>query len=108
MHDPQALAKTAELFKALATPSRLQILLILSQGPASVTHLVEETGLSQPLVSQHLKMLRGIDLVRVDRHGRHADYSLSDDHVSHVIADALAHTQEDEPLRVSEEPGEAC
>lgn len=97
MHDPIALHRTAELFKALATPSRLQILLVLSQGPATVSAVVEQTGLSQPLVSQHLKLLRGLDLVKVERRGRSAVYSLSDAHVAHVIDDAMAHTQEETP-----------
>ncbi|RAD74801.1 transcriptional regulator, partial [Burkholderia multivorans] len=52
------------------------------------------TGLSQPLVSQHLKFLRGLHLVGVNRIGREAYYSLKDDHVAHIILDALAHTVE--------------
>lgn len=33
-------------------------------------------------------------LVSVERRGREAIYSLSDDHVAHIILDAMAHTQE--------------
>ena len=85
---------TAELSKALATPSRLKILLTLSHGPASVSKIVIATELSQPLVSQHLKVLRGIHLVSVQRDGREAIYSLMDDHVAHIILDAMAHVNE--------------
>ncbi|MCK1802166.1 metalloregulator ArsR/SmtB family transcription factor [Brevibacterium sp. R8603A2] len=86
--------RTAEVFKALATPSRLRILLVLSHGQSTVTNIVDITGLSQPLVSQHLKLLRGLHLVSVQRLGREAIYSLMDDHVAHIILDAMAHTTE--------------
>ena len=89
-----AISETADLFKALATPSRLKMLLVLAHGEATVTHIVDSTGLSQPLVSQHLKFLRGLHLVGVNRIGREAYYSLKDDHVAHIILDALAHTVE--------------
>nr|WP_245873822.1 metalloregulator ArsR/SmtB family transcription factor [Brevibacterium ihuae] len=89
-----AIERTAEVFKALATPSRLRILLVLSHGRSTVTNIVELTGLSQPLVSQHLKLLRGLHLVSVQRSGREAIYSLKDDHVAHIILDAMEHSTE--------------
>ncbi|WAL41672.1 metalloregulator ArsR/SmtB family transcription factor [Brevibacterium sp. BRM-1] len=88
------MARTAEVFKALATPSRLRILLVLCQGESSVSNIVDETRLSQPLVSQHLKLLRGLHLVDVERSGREAIYALKDSHVAHVILDAIAHSAE--------------
>lgn len=91
----EAIDRTAEVFKALATSSRLRILLILSHGPSTVTGIVDLTDLSQPLVSQHLKLLRGLGLVEVQRRGREAIYSLKDDHVAHMVVDALAHVVED-------------
>lgn len=92
--NPEAISETADLFKALATPSRLKMLLVLAHGEATVSHIVDSTGLSQPLVSQHLKFLRGLHLVGVNRIGREAYYSLKDDHVAHIILDAIAHTVE--------------
>jgi ArsR family transcriptional regulator, zinc-responsive transcriptional repressor len=97
MDDEQTLIRTAEMFKALSTPSRLRILCALSGAPSSVTTLVEATRLSQPLVSQHLKTLRGNNLVTVTRTGREALYALADDHVAHVIRDTIAHTREPHP-----------
>jgi DNA-binding transcriptional ArsR family regulator len=46
MADEQTLIRTAEMFKALSTPSRLRILCALSGAPSSVTTLVEATRLS--------------------------------------------------------------
>jgi DNA-binding transcriptional ArsR family regulator len=100
--DEQTLIRTAELFKALSTPSRLRILCVLSGKPSSVSALVEATRLSQPLVSQHLKTLRGNNLVTVTRAGREALYALADDHVAHVIRDTIAHSREPHQGRQSD------
>lgn len=93
-YDRATIERTAEVFKALAAGSRLRILLVLTQGEASVSEIVDETGLAQPLVSQHLKQLRSLHLVEVDRVGREAIYSFKDAHVSHILIDALDHTVE--------------
>lgn len=53
------LSGAAELFKALSATSRLLILSGLGHEPSSVSALTETTKLSQPLVSQHLRLLRG-------------------------------------------------
>ncbi|MFE7630415.1 ArsR/SmtB family transcription factor [Kocuria sp. NPDC057446] len=88
------LEAAARLFRALATPARLQLLSLLEEGPATVSRLVELSGLSQPLVSQHLRILRETGLVALTRHGREAVYALDDTHVSHIVGDALAHAGE--------------
>lgn len=93
--DPQLnLRKTAALFKQLGNEARLRILLQLSQAPASVTELVTHLGISQPLVSQHLRILRESDLVASEKQGKVVTYRLADDHVTHIVRDALAHTAE--------------
>lgn len=92
--DEETLVRAAELFKALSTPSRLHILCVLAGEPSSVSALVEATRLSQPLVSQHLKTLRGNNLVTVTRTGRDALYALADEHVAHVIRDTITHSRE--------------
>ena len=90
----QDLAAAAELFKVLSSASRLELLAYLSDGPESVTGLTELTGMSQPLVSQHLRTLRSAGLVAVERHGRDAEYRLLDHHVTHIVGDAVAHIEE--------------
>lgn len=84
----------AELLKALANPLRLQIVLALRDGPRCVHELVDELGIPQPLVSQHLRVLRGARLLSAERRGREAAYSLDDHHVLHIVDDALAHAGE--------------
>jgi DNA-binding transcriptional ArsR family regulator len=91
----QGITRAAELFKVLSSPSRLSILKLLSAAPATVSEVVAATGQSQPLVSQHLKNLRLANVVRVERAGREATYSITDTHVTHVVEDAILHVLED-------------
>uniref|UniRef100_UPI003F49A2AD ArsR/SmtB family transcription factor n=1 Tax=Paenarthrobacter nicotinovorans TaxID=29320 RepID=UPI003F49A2AD len=98
MADDEQLKQAAELFKVLGTVSRLKILAFLARSEGTVGSIVDATGLSQPLVSQHLRVLRSINLVTVNRSGREAIYALTDDHVAHVINDAIAHTGEASPV----------
>lgn len=88
------LEPAAELFKALSSASRLKLLRILAQGPSTVGHLAEQSGLSQPLVSQHLRTLRSARLVSVQRTGREAHYEVADTHVTHIVDDAVKHALE--------------
>jgi DNA-binding transcriptional ArsR family regulator len=84
----------AELLKVLSAPARLAIVAELAQQPRFVHELVERLGMSQPLVSSHLRVLRGARLVGVQRQGREAVYSLADQHVAHIVADAVQHSTE--------------
>jgi ArsR family transcriptional regulator len=68
----------AEVLKTLASPRRLQILHRLMAEPCEVGRLATELGLSQPNVSQHLAVLRGVGLVEAERDGREARYRLTD------------------------------
>jgi len=49
--------RLAEYFKVLSEPNRLSVLEVLKDGELNVTAVVEKTGLSQALVSKHLKLL---------------------------------------------------
>jgi DNA-binding transcriptional ArsR family regulator len=66
----------AYAFAAVAEPSRRQILDLLRGGTRSVGELVEGTGLSQPGVSKHLRVLREHGLVRVRRDAQRRLYDL--------------------------------
>lgn len=84
----------SELLRALSAPVRLAIVDLLTAGPRCVHELVEAVGVSQPLVSQHLKTLRGVGMVTTQRRGREMVYRLADDHVAHMATDALLHARE--------------
>lgn len=84
----------AELFKVLGNESRLALVWLLSRERLTVGVLAERTGLSQPLVSQHLRTLRQSGLVSSEREGKEIRYALADQHVAHVVLDAIAHVTE--------------
>lgn len=79
----------AGLFKALADPARLQLLAALSAneaGEACVCDLTGVVGLSQPTVSHHLKVLTQAGLLRRERRGTWAWYSVDRDRLAEVAA----------------------
>jgi ArsR family transcriptional regulator, arsenate/arsenite/antimonite-responsive transcriptional repressor len=67
---PDELRELRLVHKALADVNRLRIVKRLAYGDASVTDLIEEVGLSQPLVSWHIGRLRVAGLVETRRNGR--------------------------------------
>jgi ArsR family transcriptional regulator, zinc-responsive transcriptional repressor len=90
----ESLRDAEQLLKALAHTLRLAIVHELTQGPRCVHDLVDTLGVPQPLVSQHLRVLRSARLVAGRRRGQEMEYTLQDQHVSHIVEDAIQHTQE--------------
>jgi DNA-binding transcriptional ArsR family regulator len=83
-----------DLLRALTAPIRLAIIDLLADQTYCVHELVDAIGASQPLVSQHLRVLRGASLVRTRRRGREVVYELTDVHAAHIVRDAVAHASE--------------
>lgn len=67
---PDDLRAVRLIHKTLADVNRLRIVRRLAQGEATVTELIDQVGLSQPLVSWHLGKLRLAGLVETRRAGR--------------------------------------
>jgi DNA-binding transcriptional ArsR family regulator len=88
------LQAASELLKALASPVRLGVVRELSGGGKRVHELVAALGVSQPLVSQHLRVLRAYGIVSTRRQAREIEYSLADEHVAHILLDAIRHAEE--------------
>ncbi len=86
------LDSTAFLAKSLSEENRLRILLCVGNGKKSVTQIVEELSLSQPLVSHHLKELKRALLVKVERNGPFIYYQTADLRIIEILRalDALA------------------
>lgn len=64
------------VFRAIADPTRREMLGRLAAGPLVVAQLGQGFPISQPAVSQHLKVLRDAGLVRSERQGRQRLYHL--------------------------------
>ena len=68
---------TTDAFNAVAEPRRRQILDVIAAGELSVTDLVRQLGLPQPVVSKHLRVLRETGLVVARDDGRQRLYHLN-------------------------------
>ena len=70
-------ATTTDAFNAVAEPRRRQILDLLADGERPVNDLVRLLGMSQPLMSKHLRVLREVGAVEVRDVGRQRLYRLN-------------------------------
>jgi ArsR family transcriptional regulator, zinc-responsive transcriptional repressor len=93
----EILDAAGELLRALAAPVRIAIVLQLRESQRCVHELVDALGVPQPLVSQHLKILKAAGVVTGERSGREVLYRLADHHLSHIVMAAVAHAGEDAP-----------
>ncbi len=71
-------------FNTLAEPNRRKLLDALVDGPQSVSALVGAIGMSQPVVSKHLKILRDAGLVHVTPDGQRRLYSVNPEPLSEL------------------------
>lgn len=72
----------ARIGKAAASPSRLELLDLLSQGARTVEALARQTGQSVATTSHHLQVLRRTRLVEAQKTGLYVTYRLADPQVS--------------------------
>jgi DNA-binding transcriptional ArsR family regulator len=89
-----AFDRAASLFRAAADVTRLKILARLAGGEWCVTELAEAASLPMSTVSQHLRMLRTVNLVKGRRAAKHIYYALADEHITGLIRSALEHASE--------------
>lgn len=88
------LSEAGDLLRALAAPVRIAIVLQLRNAESCVHDLVDALGVAQPLISQHLRVLKSAGVVRGERHGREVLYRLVDEHLVHIVVDAVTHAEE--------------
>ncbi len=96
--DQHAIARGAELLKVLGSPARLGVILALEEhGERCVHELTDQLDVNQPLMSQHLRVLRSANLIVGRRDGKEVRYSIADHHVTHIVRDAISHAEEATP-----------
>lgn len=88
------LDRAGELLRALAAPVRIAIVLHLRESQRCVHELVEALNLPQPLVSQHLRVLKHAGVVAGERSGREVLYRLVDAHLTEIVVAAVSHAGE--------------
>ena len=90
----EEMCSLADFFRILGDPTRVQLLLLLSQNGYCVSELAQSLNISQSAVSHHLRALKIKRLVVGRRVGKYVIYSLSDNHVSSIISQGWEHIQE--------------
>lgn len=78
-----------KVFKALGEPTRLKILRLLSVRPMYVCELESVLGMSQPRISQHLRVMKEAGILRESREAQKTFYRLDWDVVESVITGFL-------------------
>ncbi|HME48271.1 metalloregulator ArsR/SmtB family transcription factor [Mycobacterium sp.] len=84
-----------DLLRALAAPVRIAIVLQLRESARCVHEIVDALGAPQPLVSQHLRILKAAGVVAGERSGREVLYRLVDHHLADIVAAAVTHAGEE-------------
>ena len=93
--DQDTTTRGAELLKVLGSPLRLRVILALDErGELCVHELTDLLEVNQPLMSQHLRVLRSANLIVGRRAGKEIRYSIADHHVTHIVRDAISHAEE--------------
>lgn len=89
-----SLDRASNIFRALGDVPRLRLLFLLRHGPLCVSDLARSENQEISTISQRLRVLRGQNLVKRTRQGKHILYALSDQHVTDLIVNALDHVTE--------------
>jgi DNA-binding transcriptional ArsR family regulator len=89
--DYRALAST---FQALADPTRAKIIYSLLHRELCTCDLAAIVDTSEPAVSQHLKVLKNLRLIKSRREGKVVYHSLDDAHINTLLAVCLQHVKD--------------
>src|SRR3954447_9575624 len=71
--------RAATLLKQVSDPTRLQVILMLSEGEKHVGAVCEQMNMSQPAVSHHLALLRHGSIIAPRRQGKNNFYGLTEE-----------------------------
>lgn len=77
--------QVARISKALASPKRLELLDLLTQGAKTVEHIASQAHIDIKLASAHLKALKSAHLVESHRDGKFMVYALSGDDIPGLL-----------------------
>lgn len=95
----EVLDSSGDLLRALAAPVRIAIVLQLRESARCVHELVDALAVPQPLVSQHLRILKAAGVVSGERSGREVLYRLVDHHLADIVVAAVTHASEEQAAR---------
>lgn len=81
--------RASQLLKLLGDPTRLTMMKLLQSHECCVCEFVEIFKMSQPAISQHLRKLRDIELVKEERRGKWVFYSINENHEDYPFIQAI-------------------
>jgi len=85
----------AETFKAMSDPTRTKIIYALCQENELCVHdMAAIIGTTNSAISHQLRTLRNMKLVKYNKVGKAAFYSLDDIHINNLFAEGLRHVEE--------------
>ncbi|MCL2062925.1 MAG: metalloregulator ArsR/SmtB family transcription factor [Candidatus Cloacimonetes bacterium] len=83
--DDEYIRLTADFFKVLGDPTRIKIIQILFKNELCVCDLSAVMGMNQPAISQQLKILKQVNIVKYRRDGKNVYYSIYDEHIRQLL-----------------------
>jgi len=89
--DIRTASRLAQLFAALADPTRVRLISALNRREMCVCDLAAVLGMTQSAVSHQLRQLRNLSLVRFRKEGRMIFYALDDEHIQDLFERGFAH-----------------
>ncbi len=72
-------SKSARVFKVLSVDTRVQMIMLLKQRPLCVNALARMLGITPAAVSQHLRILRDVDIVTAEKRGYFVHYRVNEE-----------------------------
>lgn len=93
MLEESMLEETCNIFKMLAEPSRLKIVMALLEGEMCVYHIVNAVEGKQSAVSHQLRILKDGGVIRARRNGQNVVYSIADEHIAQMVAIGVEHAR---------------
>jgi DNA-binding transcriptional ArsR family regulator len=91
LHQNDTYINLAALFGALADPTRAKIVHLLLNRELCTCDIAGAVGVTDSAVSQHLRLLRSMRLVKSRREGKFVYYSLDDAHIALLLQAGLTH-----------------
>ena len=93
MNEQAVIDTVAQLFKAMGDPTRIKILLRLRVEECAVNTLAADLSMNQSAISHQLRLLKALNIVKFKRDGVTLLYSIADEHVLHLLEQAVEHVE---------------
>jgi len=98
LFDDQTYTHLADIFRALGDTTRAKIVSTLLQQELCTCDLAALTGITESAISQHLRVLRGLRLVKSRRQGKLVYHSLDDAHIAILLQVGLSHVRDGDAM----------